>query len=174
MAVPKKYHLHRRTTIQACTMDRAKRNPSSIVPAKEMGLAKSSTHPTGAGDFSSPFIIRRRIAACLPCGLSCSFPGNPARVKSLSGMKRPRGDELKRQGGNSGDQPLHQVKSQVGSKILPHDPASFSLEGAAGQSWADAKMERPRPSPAGPPDKSLCAVFSARETSRYTRSRWTR
>src|SRR5262245_32969140 len=68
-------------------------------------------------------IIRRRIAACLSCGLSRRFPGNPARAKPLRGTKRPRGDHLKCHRGYSGDHPLHHVESEIGTKILPHDPA---------------------------------------------------
>jgi hypothetical protein len=37
--------------------------------------------------------------------------------------------------------------------------------GTAGQRWAKKKMEKPRPSPAGPQKKSLYAIVSAREIS---------
>jgi hypothetical protein len=80
----------------------------------------------------SLLIIRRRVATCLPCGLSCVFSGNPVRAKSLRGMKRPRRHDLKRHGGNAGDKSLHHVKSEIGSKILPHDPASFFAKAPPG------------------------------------------
>ena len=71
---------------------------------------------------------------------------------------------MKRQRSASGYQPLDDIKCQIGPKILPHDPASFFTGAPPGISGQKNKIEKPRPSPAGP-RKSLYAVFSARETS---------
>ena len=101
------------------------------------------------------------------CSTRCLSRGStrrPTRAQPLHGANRHGGNHLQRHGSRSSDQPFDQIECQVGPKI-PHDPASFVAGAPPGSAGQKKKMEKPRPSPAGPQKKSLYAIVSAREIS---------
>ena len=71
---------------------------------------------------------------------------------------------MQRHGSRPSHQPFDEIECQVRPKI-PHDPASFVAGAPPGSAGQKKKMEKPRPSPAGPQKKSLYAIVSAREIS---------
>lgn len=71
------------------------------------------------------------------------------RAQPLHGANRHGGDHLQRHGSRPSHQPFDEIECQIGPKI-PHDPASFVAGAPPGSAGQKKKMEKPRPSPAGP------------------------